>query len=78
MKDENPVVVHVASHEADGLIIVGFLRSEGIEASILEDDAGDQLPSLEGAQGVKIFVAGDQADRARQLLAEREGASGED
>ena len=78
MEEQNTVVVHVASQEADAQIVVGFLQSRGIEAAILEDDAGDQLPSLEMAMGVKVFVPGEDAERARTLLAERETASGED
>ena len=56
----------------DAQIVVGFLKSQGIDAMISEDDAGDQLPSLEAALGVKIFVPEDDAERARKLIAERQ------
>ena len=52
-------------------------QSEGVQATILEDDAGDQLPSMEGTHGVKVIVAAEDADRARQLLVERENAAAE-
>ena len=73
MSDKEMVVVHEESHEADAQIVVGFLKSRGIDAMISEDDAGDQLPSLEGVLGVKIFVPEASAERARKLLAERQG-----
>ena len=47
-------------------------RSAENVAMISEDDAGDQLPSLEEVNGVQIFVPADDAKRAAQLLAERE------
>ena len=71
MSDTEMTMVHVENDEAAGQIVVGFLRSNGIEAMISEDDAGDQLPSLEGVRGVKVFVPTKDADRARELLAER-------
>ena len=73
MSDKEMVVVHEESHEADAQIVVGYLRAWGVEALISEDDAGDQIPSLEGSLGVKVFVPVDQAERARKLLEEREG-----
>jgi len=71
MSDEGAVVVHVESDEASARIVIGFLESQGIEAQIFEDDAGDQIPSLERVRGVKVLVAADDAERARQLLRER-------
>ena len=71
MSDEGPVVVHVENDEASARIVIGFLESRGIEAQILEDDAGDQLPSLESVRGVKVFVAAEDEDRAKQFLRER-------
>lgn len=65
------IIVHEESDEASARIVVGFLRSQGIEAVITEDDAGDQIPSLEGVRGVKVFVPLEDAERARELLDER-------
>ena len=73
MSDKEMVIVHEESDEAAAQIVVGFLRSWDIEALISEDDVGDQIPSLEGSLGVKVFVPIDQAERARKLLEEREG-----
>lgn len=75
MGDEEMVIVRESSDEAEARIILGFLRSQGIEALISEDDAGDQIPALEVVRGVKVFVPAGDAERARQLLDERESAS---
>jgi hypothetical protein len=69
-------VVHVENNETAAHIVVGFLESHGIAATISEDDAGDQIPSLEGVLGVKVLVPSHDADRARKLLEQRE-AEGE-
>jgi hypothetical protein len=72
MVDQKKVIIHSENDETTARIVVGFLESHGIAASISEDDAGDQLPSLEGVRGVKIFVSVDDAERASKLLHERE------
>ena len=71
MSNEGGVVVHVESDEASARIVMGFLESQGIEAQISEDDAGDQIPSLESTGGVKVLVPAEDAERARRLLHER-------
>ena len=74
MSDKEMTIVHTENDEAAGQIVVGFLKSNGIDVMISEDDAGDQLPSLEGVRGVQVFVPVEDAERARKLLAERESA----
>ena len=69
---DNLVVVQVEADETKARVATGFLRARGIDAQILEDDAGDQIPSLESTQGVKILVPEDQAELARNLLREQE------
>lgn len=75
MSNEGGVVVHVESNEVSARIVIGFLASQGIEAQISEDDAGDQIPSLEGTGGVKVLVPAEDAERARRLLQERSAAT---
>jgi len=77
MSDDKVVTVRVENDEAAARIVVGFLQSNGIEAMIFEDDAGDQLPSLESTRGVKIQVPAEAAERARRLLEEQEAGDGE-
>ena len=72
MSDKEMTIVHVENDEASARIVVSFLQSEGIEAMISEDDAGDQLPSLESVRGVQVFVPVEDAERARALLEGRE------
>jgi len=74
MPDKEMTIVRTENDEAAGQIVVGFLQSNGIDAMISEDDAGDQLPSLEKVRGVQVFVPVEDAERARKLLAERESA----
>ena len=78
MSDKEMTIVHTENDEAAGQIVVGFLQSNGIDAMISEDDAGDQLPSLEKVRGVQIFVPVEDAERARELLAQRESAPDRD
>jgi hypothetical protein len=73
MTGKRMTMVHVENDEPAAQIVVGYLRSQGIEALISEDDAGDQIPALEAARGVRVFVPAGDAERARALLAEREG-----
>lgn len=74
MSDRQVVVIQVEGDETKARIEAGFLQSNGIDARIAEDDAGDQLPSLESTQGVRILVPADQAEFARKLLDERDAA----
>ena len=72
MADEGRTVVHEEQDEAAARIVAGFLQSHGIEATIFEDDAGDQIPSFEETLGVQVLVPSGDAERARALLKERE------
>ena len=56
MSEPEVVVVHVEQDEATARIVAGFLEANGIPAKILEDDAGDQIPSLEAVRGVQIIA----------------------
>ena len=46
----------------------GILEGEGIKSAILADDFGGMQPWL-AAHGVRLFVAADDAERAREVLA---------
>lgn len=56
-------------------LIVGMLRSNGVEAATSADDAGGFDPQLQLTQGVRVLVAGGDEARARELLAEIDGDS---
>ena len=72
------LLAKTVSNEPEARIIIGFLQAQGIQAIILEDDAGDQFPSLEETQGVKILVPDQDLETAQSLLAEREEAAAND
>ena len=69
-----PVEVAVVDNRSEADLIVGLLRSNGLHAGILADDAGGTNPELQ-LQGVRVLVdPADEAD-ARRLLAEVQAES---
>jgi hypothetical protein len=47
------------------------LESEGIRASVVTDNAGGAIPSMSLlSAGVRLVVAGDDAERAKSILAD--------
>jgi hypothetical protein len=69
-----PVAVVTSRTEAE--LIVGMLRSNGLEAAVSADDAGGQEPELQ-VQGVRVLVAPADEAPARQLLADADAGSQE-
>ena len=71
-----PVEVAVVDNRSEADLIVGLLRSNGLRAGILADDAGGTNPELQ-LQGVRVLV--DPADEAvaRQLIAEAQAEAGD-
>ena len=51
-------------------IIAGMLEANGITAAVLADDAGGWEPQLRLLQGVRVLVKADDAEVARQLIAD--------
>lgn len=49
-------------------ISAGVLEGAGIPYRILSDDAGGAYPMLDLTRGVRLIVAEDDAERARELL----------
>jgi len=78
MSENEWIIIKEESREQDARIVQGFLRSQGIESEINEDDAGDQFPSLEETQGVQIMVRPSDVEKAKALIAERETAASEE
>jgi hypothetical protein len=62
------VSVAVVGSRVEAELIVGFLRSNSVEAAVSADDAGGQEPQLQ-LQGVRVLVASSDEAAARQLLA---------
>ncbi len=61
-------MVAVVGTRVEAEMIVGMLRSNGVQASVSADDAGGMEMPLQ-AQGVRVLVPDGEADEARRLLA---------
>jgi Putative prokaryotic signal transducing protein len=64
------VVIATFPNRILAALAASFLEAEDIEAFILADDAGGAYPMLQFIRGVKLLVAPEDADRAREILAE--------
>lgn len=62
------VVVGKFDNALDAEIAKGHLEAAGIGASILKDDGGGMLPSLQQTEGVQLVVAQTQEKKARRIL----------
>lgn len=62
------VVVGDYESELDAQIAKGRLEASGISASIMKDDGGGMLPSLQNAEGVQLIVAENQKEKAMKIL----------
>jgi hypothetical protein len=69
--DGATVTVAVVSSRSEAELVAGLLRSNGLRAAILADDAGGQDPQLQ-ISGVRVLVDADDEAAARQVLAEVE------
>jgi hypothetical protein len=62
-----PVSVAVVGSRAEADLIVGLLRSHGLRAAAVTDDAGGQEPQWQ-LNGVKVLVPASDEAAARELL----------
>lgn len=72
-------IIAVGSYASvfDAQVAVAHLQSMGIDARTATDDAGGAIPSLTAlAGGARVMVLRDDADRAREALAEFEDGEG--
>lgn len=53
-------------HEAE--LARGALEANGVEATVVADDMGSEIPSLDLHQGVGLFVRENDLARAREVL----------
>jgi hypothetical protein len=69
--DGPPAAVATVSSRIEAELIAGFLRSHGLEAAVVTDDAGGQEPQLQlQSDGVRVLVRAADEASARRLLAE--------
>jgi hypothetical protein len=70
-----PVSVATVGSRVEGELIVGLLRSAGLRAAVVTDDAGGQEPQWQlGA--VRVLVPASDEAAARELLSATDGAAG--
>jgi hypothetical protein len=63
-----PVEIASVGSRTEADLIVGLLRSNGVSAAVLTDDAGGQEPQWQ-LSGVRVLVSAADAETARALLA---------
>lgn len=68
-------IVYQCTDDDEAQIVIGFLASHDIEASIDSNMPHIAMPVKDDS---KIYVNSDDAERARQLLAERDAEDAED
>lgn len=66
--EERQVVAGEYENEIDAEIAKGNLMASGIPASIIKDDGGGMLPSLQNAEGVQLLVEESQLENAKKIL----------
>ncbi len=66
--DGATVTVAVVASRAEAELVAGLLRSNGLRAAVLADDAGGQDPQLQ-LSGVRVLVDADDEAAARHVLA---------
>ena len=65
------VAVFTAAGDEEGLVVKGLLESEGISCSVSSDVPHTVLPlNVDGLGAVRITVAQEDAERARQIIQE--------
>jgi hypothetical protein len=77
MQNHELVAVFDSEQESEAMVVRGLLESAGIEAIITGFDAPQDV--LPGVGGVKVRVAPEEAEEARQIIADYrlQGASEE-
>jgi hypothetical protein len=70
-----PVAVAVVNSRIEAEFIAGLLRSHGLRAAVVTDDAGGQEPQWQLA-GVRVLVPASDEAAAHELLATTDEANG--
>jgi hypothetical protein len=66
--EEKQVVVGEYENEIDAEIAKGHLESSGIQVSVIKDDGGSMLPSMQITEGVQLVVTESQSEKAKKIL----------
>jgi hypothetical protein len=70
MTQDEAVVVEKFFSRLEAEMAAGLLEAEGIQAFVSADDAGGTYPPLQHLRGVRLIVFPEDADRAREILAD--------
>ncbi len=76
MDQGGTVSVAVVDSRIEAELIAGLLRSHGVRAAVLADDAGGQEPQLQ-LDGVRVLVARSDESVAREILSAADGTGGD-
>lgn len=72
------VEVYVAAGDEEGLVVKGLLESEGIDCALSSDIPHTVMPlNIDGLGAVRITVAEEDAERARQIITEHKEQAAE-
>ena len=66
--EEKQAVVGEYENEIDAEIAKGHLESSGIQASVIKDDGGSMLPSMQITEGVQLVVNETHREKAKKIL----------
>ena len=66
--EEKQIVIGEYENEIDAEIAKGHLESSGIQASVIKDDGGSMLPSMQITEGVQLVVTESQSEEAKKIL----------
>jgi hypothetical protein len=61
-------VVRRFMNEAEADLAKAILAANGIEAAVLRDDAGGMIPAMSLMSEIRLVVAPEDADAAREVL----------
>ena len=67
------VVVRRFMTESEADLARAILAANGIEASLLRDDAGGMLPAMSLMSEIRVVVAPEDAEAAREILEAGDG-----
>jgi len=62
------VVVRRFMNEAEADLAKAILAANGIEAAVLRDDAGGMIPAMSLMSEIRLVVAPEDAEAAREVL----------
>jgi hypothetical protein len=72
---DGATVLAVVGSRVEAELIVGMLRSHGLRAALVADDAGGQYPQLQ-MEGIRVIVDPSDEASARRLLAAADDTAG--